>query len=144
MGFNSPVYLCTCFLWYSVLGKCLEVKDSLYASLLNPNLHQGLWGVRDGKRFFCISFYNTKFPLPNEGHCGHFQRKTMSHCGGSVRTLFHPIIRQCVVAAGSCHHENTGYAPVDLPGKIGSWHDAVGKLCCKSCKKISSGPWAAS
>lgn len=74
-----------------------------------------------------------------EGHRGHFQRETMSHCGGSIRILTHPIIRRRVVVAESFHCENSGSAPIALPGKPGTRRDVVAKALLRVTGKRGLG-----
>ena len=52
----------------------------------------GIW--RDRKRLFASPFITRSSLYLTEGHCGHFQRDTMSHCGGSIR-IFISSYHQC-------------------------------------------------
>ena len=49
---------------------------------------------RDRKRSFASPFITRSSLYLTEGHCGHFQRETMSHCGGSLR-IFISSYHQC-------------------------------------------------
>lgn len=49
---------------------------------------------RARKRSFASPFITQSSLYLTEGHCGHFQRETVSHCGGSIR-IFISSYHQC-------------------------------------------------
>lgn len=117
MGFFSPVYLSTCFLRYRKVSRregislCLASKPQWATGF-------GTGVLRDRVCFLYISFYDTKFPLPNRGEPRTFsERDNESLWRQPQNFYFILVVRERAVAAESFLCENRGHAPIDLPGR---------------------------
>lgn len=93
---------------------------------------------KTGKHFFCISFHNTKFPLPNRGTLWTFCKRDNESLWRQHQT-FYFILSSGNVGLRQTHV--TGriqvMPPIDLPGILGPGMTWWEELCYKSSKKTS-------
>lgn len=94
--------------------------------------------LKNGKHFFCISFHNTEFPLPNRDTLWTFCERDNESLWRQHQTFYFILssgnvgLRQTHVTA-----RMQVMPPIDLPIILGPGMTWWGELCCKSSKKTS-------